>query len=92
MQFDERNITRLERAQYGLTSVAQLRELGISERSLRRRIDAERHDRLRRGVMVNPSVPPSFEQHALAEQWAACSVPDNRRLVAHPHYPPGPGR
>jgi hypothetical protein len=62
----EREICDLEQAQFGLVTVAQLEDLGLSTSGVHRRVIAERHDRLRKGVLVSLSVAPTFEQRVLA--------------------------
>jgi hypothetical protein len=48
--------------------------------------------RLEQHLFLNFFTIGYVEQHALAEQEWARSVPDDHRLVARPHDPPGPGR
>ena len=62
----EREIADLERAQFGLVSAGQLDDLGLSTSGVHRRVLAERHVRIRRGVLVSPSVATTFEQRVLA--------------------------
>ena len=56
----ERKITELEQQQFGLVSVTQLKELGVSRFATYRRVNDDRHDRVRRGVLANPSVAVTF--------------------------------
>jgi hypothetical protein len=62
----EAAIVKHEVEQHGLVAVRQARALRISEGALQRRVDRERHRRIARGVLVNPSVPDSFAQRVLA--------------------------
>jgi hypothetical protein len=62
----EREIAGHEQQQFGLVSVEQLKTLGVSRFATYRRLNADRHDRVRRGVLANPSVAVTFEQRLLA--------------------------
>jgi hypothetical protein len=62
----ERKIAALERAQHGLVSVPQLRDLGLSQSAISRRVARARNLRVRRAVLANPGVAPAFEQKVLA--------------------------
>lgn len=67
----ESRITAIESSQHGLITLRQLEELKLSDAAVRRRLRGGRHARLRRGVLVNPGVPPSYEQTVLAAVLAA---------------------
>jgi len=62
----DEEIVRLQRSQYGLVSIAQLRQLKLSDANVRWRVDDNQLLRARRSVLVNPGTPASFEQQVMA--------------------------
>jgi very-short-patch-repair endonuclease len=62
----EREISSLERAQFGLVTTKQLQELGLTQSAIVNRVGGDRHRRVRKGVLLSPSVAASFETRVLA--------------------------
>ncbi|HTL84614.1 MAG TPA: hypothetical protein VL856_05485 [Acidimicrobiia bacterium] len=67
----EREIAKIERAQFGLVTSKQLVALGISDGEIEWRIQRAHHEASRRGVLVNPAVVETFEQRVMAAILAA---------------------
>jgi hypothetical protein len=67
----EREIHDLQRHQHGAATNRQLAELGLSRKGIRYRVADEQLVRSRRGVLINPAVPTSYEQSALVAVLAA---------------------
>ncbi len=61
----EAKLAEIEREQFGLVSIAQLRDLGCSTGAQRYLLDCERIEGFRRGVFACPSVASTFEQRVL---------------------------
>jgi hypothetical protein len=62
----ERAIAALEREQYGVVSIGQLREVGLSDNAARSRVRRDRRQRVSMGVHANPSVERDFKQRVMA--------------------------
>jgi hypothetical protein len=62
----EDEVAELERTQFGLVSLDQVRELEMSNAAFKHRVGRKRHVRAARGVWASPSVESTFDQKVMA--------------------------